>query len=437
MNYIPLQLTIVYRSIKTLIPYANNARKHSKAQISKLITALKAYGWTNPIIIDEHGTVLCGHGRLQAANEMGLTEVPTIQLSHMTDAQKRAYIIADNRIAEQGSWSKTLLRSELQGLIDVGYEAELTGFDTLEIDTLLNLDDPGDKVDDDVHLPDGRVPISQLGDLWHIGQHRLIVGDAREPLVYERLLAGERAQLVFTDPPYGCRVENNVSGNGRVKHGDFVEGATGVLDSGFSMGLLRPALKCIAVNCLPGAIAFVCIDWRGAPFLLDAVQGVFHETKNLIVWAKTNAGQGAFFRSQHELVYAFKVRPGKHINTFGLGGSGRHRSNIWTYAGANVFRAGRMQDLTDHPTVKPKKLVADAILDCSTRGSIVLDSFAGSGTTLVSAEMTGRRGYGIELDPKYADVIIRRVEEEVGAPALLDGVTPFGDVAVTRGVPTV
>lgn len=398
-------------------------------QLNKLIRSVQTVGWTNPIITDEHGNVLCGHGRLTAAIMMGLAEVPTIELSHMTEAQKRAYILADNRIAEEAGWSKALLKTELQGVIDLGYEAELSGFDTLEIDTVLSIDDE-EAIDDDVQLPDERTPVSQIGDVWHIGNHRLAVGDARDPLVYEQLLAGERAQLIFTDPPYGCRVKNNVSGNGRIKHDDFVEGATGVLDAEFSMGLLRPALKCMAANCLPGAIGFLCMDWRGAPFLLDAAQDVFVEVKNLIVWAKSNAGQGAFYRSQHELIYAFKIAPGKHVNNFGLGK--RHRSNIWSYAGANVFRAGRMQDLADHPTVKPRKMIADAILDCSTRGSVVFDPFAGSGTTLVAAEMTGRRGYGIELDPKYADVIIRRVEQEVGAAALLGGITPFSEVAANR-----
>ena len=422
-------LAITYRLIASLKLNPTNARTHSKKQIKKLVRLIETFGWTVPIITDEDGNVLCGHARLAAALLMGLAEVPTIQLSHMTEAQKLAYIMADNRIAEEAGWSKAMLRSNLEGLIDLGYEVELSGFDTLEIDTLLSLDDD-EKVDDDVHLPGKLKPVSQVGDIWHIGNHRLAVGDARDPALYERLLAGERAQLVFTDPPYGCKVKNNVSGNGRVKHDDFVEGVTGVLDAEFSMGLLRPALRCIAANCLPGAIGFMCMDWRGAPFLLDAAQGVFVELKNLIVWVKSNAGQGAFYRSQHELVYAFKINTGPHINNFGL--SKRHRSNIWTYAGANVFRAGRMQDLADHPTVKPKMMVADAILDCSTRGSIVLDPFVGSGTTLVAAEMTGRRGYGIELDPKFADVAIRRIEQEVGTAALLNGTTPFNDVALAR-----
>lgn len=421
-------LSVEMRHVDALRPYENNARLHSRKQLAKLAKSIEAFGFTNPILTAEDGTVLCGHGRLEAAKLLGMASVPTIQLSNMSEAQKRAYILADNRIAEQASWSKRMLKSELQGLHDLGYEVELSGFDTLEIDTLLTLGDE-EPVDDDVHLPAHNVAaVSRIGDLWHIGPHRLLVGDARDPAAYEKLLAGERAQLVFTDPPYGCRIRGNVSGNGRVVHDEFVEGSTGVLDAEFSMSLLHPALKAMAANCLPGAIAFVCMDWRGAPFLLEAADGVLAELKNLIVWAKSNAGQGAFYRSQHELVYAFKISPGKHINNFGLGGGGRHRSNIWCYPGANVFRAGREDDLADHPTVKPKKMVADAILDCSTRASVVLDPFAGSGTTLVAAAMTGRRGFGIELDPKYADVILRRVEEEVGEPARLDGMSDYESV---------
>lgn len=425
-------LQIIYRLTSELRTYENNARQHSKAQLKKLKQSLKAFGWTNPIIIDEKGMVLCGHGRLAAAVEASYDMVPTIQLSHMTDAQKRAYIIADNRIAEQANWSKAMLRSELKGLVEIGYEVELTGFDTIEIDTILSFDDPEPPVDDDVHLPDDIYqPVTRLGDIWQIGKHRLAVGDARLAEVLEDLMAGERAQLILTDPPFGCAVSGNVSGLGKVKHQDFVMGAGETSLPEFAATILRPAFKLMARHAQAGAIAFVFTDWRAAPHLLDAASGIFHEHKNLIVWAKTNAGMGTFYRSAHELIYAFKVSPGTHINTFGLGEGGRHRSNVWTYPGANAFRAGRMEDLADHPTVKPKQMIADAILDCSTRGGIVLDPFCGSGTTLVAAEMTGRRGYGVELDPKYADVILRRVSEAAGVDPMLDGV-PFSEVAKLR-----
>lgn len=428
------RLSITYRAVKSLRGYEGNARQHSKAQLKKLKRSLRQYGWTNPILIDETGMVLAGHGRLQAAIELGYDKVPTVEIGNMTEAQKRAYIIADNEIASKASWSKGMLFDELKDLADLGFDLEETGFDTIEIDRILSFEDEEPEVDDDVHLPaeDQGEPVCRSGDLWTIGHHRLLVGDARDPIAYERLMEGERAQLIFSDPPYGCPIEGNVSGLGKVKHGDFVMGAGETSLSEFATTILRPSFKLMAKYALPGAIAFICTDWRAGPHLLDAAQGVFKEVKNLIVWVKTNAGMGTFYRSAHELIYAFKVSPGTHINNFGLGGGGRHRSNVWTYPGANTFRAGRMQDLTDHATVKPKKLVADAILDCSTVGSIVLDPFCGSGTTIVAAAMVRRRGYGIEIDPKFADVILRRVSDQTGAEPMLDGV-PFHVVAAERG----
>jgi DNA modification methylase len=422
-------LSIEMRRIDALIPYAKNARKHSRNQIRKLQRSLLKFGWTNPILIDSNGNIVCGHGRLEAARLNGESQVPVISLGEMSEADRRAYIIADNRLAEEAEWSKALLRSELSGLIELGYEVELTGFDTFEIDGLLSLGE-GEPTDEVVELPDeGTVPVSRLGDLWTVDEHRMIVGDAREASVYERLLRGERARMIITDPPYGCVISNNVSGNGRVKHGDFVMGAGEQSLPEFAMTLLRPAFRAMAAHCVPGAIAFVFMDWRGAPHMLDAAQGVFHEVKNLIVWAKTNAGMGAFYRSAHELCYAFKVSPGAHVSNIALGR--RNRSNVWQYPGANTFRAGRMEDLADHPTVKNRQMIAEAILDVSRRGDIVLDPFAGSGTTGVSAHMTGRRACLVELDPLYADVILRRVSEVTGSEPLLDG-KPFGAVREAR-----
>lgn len=423
------QLKIEYRPIGDLTPYAGNARRHPKHQLRKIAQSLRQFGWTNPIIIDGADTVICGHGRLEAAKLNGEKHVPVITLEHLSEADRKAYIIADNRIAEEAEWSKATLRSELSGLAELGYELEMTGFDALEIDTLLSMDDdPADE--DPVELPGAHVaPVSRVGDLWDIGDHRLIVGDARDSAVYARLLDGENAQLIVTDPPYGCVIENNVSGSGKVKHGNFVMGAGETSLKEFAATLLRPAFECIASHSVNGAIAFVFIDWRGAPYLYHAAEAVFHEAKNLIVWAKTNGGQGAFYRSAHELLYAFKVKPGRHINNFGLGG--RYRTNVWSYPGANTFRAGRMQDLADHPTVKPRKMLADAMLDCSKHGGIVLDPFLGSGTTLCAAQDTGRKGRGIELDPVYADVAIRRIAAACDCEAMLDG-RPFHEIADER-----
>jgi DNA modification methylase len=422
-------LNLEERPTEVLVPYANNARTHPRTQIKKIAKSLNERGWTNPILIDRSNNVVCGHGRLEAAKLLGMKTIPVLVLENLSDADRRAYIIADNALAERSGWSKKMLRTELQGLVEIGYDIELTGFDTLQIDTLLSIDhdeDPG--LNDIVALPSKEKPVSRVGDMWTIGKHRLVVGDARDPAVIERLMDMRRAQLVVTDPPYGCHIKNFVSGT----HDDFVMGAGEVSLPELGMTILRPAFRNIAAHCEPGAIAFIFSDWRAANHMVDAANGVFEENKNWIIWVKTNASMGTFYRSQFEIVLAFKVSPGHVINNFGLGEGGRHRSNVWTYAGANTFLAGRKDDLVSHPTCKPIKLLADAILDCSKPGGIVLDVFAGSGTTLAACQRTGRIGYGIELDPKYADVILARVSKEVGEPALLDGLTKFDDVAAER-----
>jgi DNA modification methylase len=424
-------LAVEYRPLDELIPYSKNARLHSRAQIRKLQRSLKRFGWTNPILVDDADNVVCGHGRLEAARLNGETLVPVISLGEMSEADRRAYIIADNKLAEDASWSKDLLRTELSGLIELGYDVELTGFDTFEIDGIINFGEDGvGSGEDNVHLPDSPTnPICREGDLWIIGDHRLVIGDSRRSDVIARLLSGEQAHMVMIDPPYGNRIENNVSGNGKVVHRDFRMGSGEVPLPEFGRTLLRPAFEALAKHCVPGAIGFVFMDWRGAPHMLAAAEGVFHEVKNMIVWVK-NPGLGAFYRSAHELCYVFKIREGPHNSNIALGQ--RNRSNVWRYTSANVFRNGRMQDLADHPTIKNKFMIRDAILDVSRPGEIVLDTFAGSGTTGIACEMSGRRARLVELDPKYADVILRRVAEATGCEPLLNGITPLSEVRAQR-----
>jgi DNA modification methylase len=426
------QLEISWVAPTSLTLYNRRARRHLKKKLAKLRRAIAEFGWTEPLIVDENGMVLCGAARLTIALEDGLELVPVVRIEHMSEAQKRAYILASNRLAVEAEWDPALLREELSGLIELGYDVELTGFDTPEIDMALSFDDGGTPEDDNVDLPDKAAkPVTRPGDLWDIGGHRALCADARDRGAFERLMGNERAQLVFTDPPYGCEIAGNVSGLGTVKHENFLMGAGEQSLPEFAQTLLRPAFRNIAAYAQTAAIAFICTDWRALPHMQDAAQGVFAELKNLIVFAKTNAGMGTFYRSAHELILAYKVSAGKHINNFGLG-ERRHRSNLWTYAGANTFRKGRLEDLAEHSTVKPKRLVADALLDCSKPGGIVLDPFLGSGTTLVACAMTGRIGRGIEIDPKYMDVILRRVAEATGREPLLDGVRPFSEVKPER-----
>jgi DNA modification methylase len=274
--------------------------------------------------------------------------------------------------------------------------------------------------------------VTRPGDLWSIGRHRLICGDATKPEAYSQLLEGAQAQMVFTDPPYNVPIRGHICGRDQTRHDDFAMAAGEMTEAEYT-AFLASALANLARQSADGAIHFICMDWRHMFELLTAARGIYSELKNLCVWAKTNAGMGSFYRSQHELVFVFKVGSGCHINNIELGRHGRHRSNLWTYAGLNSFGKDRASELALHPTVKPVALVKDAILDASKRGGIVLDVFAGSGTTLVAAEKVGRRGYGIELDPGYCDVIVERVAAASGHEAILAPTgQPFAEVRRIR-----
>lgn len=426
--------TIVHNvPVRDLTPYGNNPRTHTKKQIRQIADSLTKFGWTNPILIDETGMILAGHGRLEAAKLLGKTEVPTIALADMSEAEKRAYIIADNRLAEKAGWDEELLAIEFQFLTEhiPDFDVEITGFDTGEIDVLLLGEQPVEE--DAVELPDPKVPvISRSGDLWMIGKHRILCGNALVKDDWVALLGQDKAEMVFIDPPYNVPIAGHVSGLGRAQHREFAM-ASGEMSKDAFTGFLRDVFRQLAAISVDGSIHYVCMDWRHMGEVLEASGGVYSELKNLCVWAKTNAGMGSFYRSQHELVFAFKSGRAAHINNFGLGEQGRHRSNLWTYAGANTFRAGRMEDLEAHPTVKPLKMVSDAILDCSKRGGLVVDCFAGSGTTLLAAARTGRIGAGMEIDPAYVDLIVRRLEKETGEIAVHgDKFDSFAETAMQR-----
>jgi DNA modification methylase len=417
-------LQVVSRQINDLRPYANNARNHGKKQIAKLAASIRQFGFTNPILVDADGRVLAGHGRLTAAREVGMTEVPTICLDHLSDAEKRAYLLADNRLAELAGWDRELLVEELTELskIDLGFDIDLTGFETGEIDLMIDgaaAPAKTDRADQVVTVDDGPA-VSRVGDLWLLGSHRLLCADALKPGSYERLLDGERAQVVFTDPPYNVRIRGNVGGLGQVQHGEFVM-ASGEMSEAEFTAFLTSVLSNLARFSQDGAIHFVCIDWRHLLEVTTAGRSAYASLKNVCIWAKDNGGMGSFYRAQHEFVFVFKNGTAPHINNFGLGEKGRYRTNLWSYAGVNTFRPGRHDELGMHPTVKPVALVADAIRDCSKRGGIVLDAFSGSGTTLIAAERTGRAGAALELDPKYVDVAVRRWQRFTGKNAKLAG----------------
>src|SRR5215203_5245263 len=428
--------------VGNLRPYAQNARTHSKKQIKQIARSIERFGFTNPILISDENQIIAGHGRVEAAKLLGIESVPTLRLSHLDDAQRRAYVIADNKLAQNAGWDRDVLAIELQALIDVEFDLELTGFSLAEVDILL--DDAKESSpaasaegEDDVPpLPDQNSSVTRPGDVWLMDRHRLICGDARSAETVRTLMGEERADLVFTDPPYNVPIDGHVCGLGQTRHREFAMGVGEMSSTAFT-AFLTETLGSAAATCRDGAIAFVCMDWRHRGELLKAGETVFSELKNLCVWNKINGGMGSFYRSKHELVFVFKVGTAPHTNTFGLGDTGRYRTNVWDYAGINTFRAERDEELSMHPTVKPVALVADAIRDCSKRGETVLDPFGGSGTTLIAAEKTGRLARLIEFDPVYCDQIIQRFEKLTGKQARL-AITgeSFEDIAEERRADT-
>jgi DNA modification methylase len=373
-------------------------------------------------LVDDEGSIIAGHGRLEAARLLRLETIPTIRIVHLNEKQKRALRIADNKIAENAGWDPEILALELQNLIEIDAAVDLTitGFETAEIDLIIeSLDDGRDDLAlDRVPEIDRTVPpISQPGDLWQLGRHRLLCGDATTADAFTQLMGGDKAQLVFIDPPYNVQIDGHVCGLGKIKHRAFVM-AAGELSETEYIDFLSLVFRNLVVFSIDGAIHFVCMDWRHIFELLTAARAGYSELKNLCIWNKTNGGMGSLYRSKHELVFVFKSGRTPHINNVELGRYGRNRTNVWDYPGVNAFGEGRLDALKIHPTVKPVALVADAILDCSNRNGIVLDCFAGSGTTIVAAEQVGRRAFAMELDPLYVDATIRRWHDIAGEAAI-------------------
>jgi len=351
-----IPVKIEYTPVHELRPYPNNARTHSRKQIRQIARSIEKFGFCNPVLIDDTNQIIAGHGRVEAAKVLGIDAVPTCRLSHLSDADKRAYVLADNKLAEKAGWDRELLAIELQGLIELEVEIELTGFEMAEIDLLLEDAQEANGArggrEDNVPRHSSAAPVTQIGDLWLLGQHRLLCGDARDEAAYDRLLEDAKAEFVFTDPPYNVPIDGNVCGLGRIRHTDFAMGC-GEMSAAQFTAFLQEIFDRLVENTVDGSIHQICMDWRHSWEMLNAGRAIYSELKNLCVWNKTNAGMGSFYRSKHELVFVWKSGAAAHLNNFELGQHGRHRTNVWDYAGVNTMRAGRLEELAMHPTVKP------------------------------------------------------------------------------------
>jgi DNA modification methylase len=421
-----VELAVVYRATAELKPHLRNARTHSKRQIRQIADSIQAFGFTTPILIDKASTIIAGHGRVAAAKLLGTERVPTIQLEGLSEDQIRAYLIADNKLAEKAGWDDSILAIELQHLMTIegDFEVTTTGFEIPEIDLLLSpaKAKPNDDPDDEFEEVQTVAQITQPGDLWKLGKHRIFCGTALEELSYGTVLDTKRAGVVFADPPYNVSIDGNVGnigGNGSVTYREF-QMASGEMTADEFTTFLISALKLAAQFSSRGSVHFICMDWRHMGELLTAGKAVYDSLLNLCTWVKNTGGMGSFYRSRHELVFVFKNGEGRYQNNIQLGRYGRYRTNVWEYKSISSTTKSNDEGnlLALHPTVKPVALIADALLDCSARGDRVLDPFLGSGSTLIAAERTGRICHGIELDPLYVDTAIRRWQRHAGDHAI-------------------
>ncbi len=416
-------LQIEYLPTEAIKPYEQNPKIHKSMQVEQIAKSITQFDFNNPILTDEKNIIIGGHGRLLAARKLGLTEVPVIKLMHLSEAQKRAYRIADNKLTENGQWDVDLLKLEFCELekLELDFSLDITGFDTADIDVILDdsLTQKTVEVDEKTNavpfVPENEI-VSKIGDIWLLGKHKIICGNSVEKETYENLFADKKVDMVFTDPPYNVKVDGHVCGLGKVKHKEF-KMASGEMNSDQFQDFLKTNFQLLKDFSKSGSLSYICMDWRHIKEIINAGDKVFDEFKNLCIWNKDNGGMGSLYRSKHELVFVFKNGTCSHKNNVELGSHGRYRTNVWDYPGVNSF-GGDKDKLNMHPTVKPVEMVKDAILDVSSRGDIVLDTFLGSGTTLIAAEQCGRICCGIELEPLYIDTTIRRWQDLTGKSAV-------------------
>ncbi len=409
-------LTIQNIEIARIREYKNNPKLHNRVQIAKIRESIREFGFINPVLLDENLEIIAGHGRVAAARDMGMHDVPAIILSHLTDAQKRAYRIADNKLTELGKWSIELLNLEFTELskLDLNFDLNITGFETSEIDLILDGAGTSDPKNDIVPALTDADRRCKRGDIWRLGRHTIMCGDALKSDSYAAIMGGDKAQMVLTDAPYNVQVKN-IGSMGKIKHDEFAM-ASGEMTSDEFTEFLGTFMRHAKDYSADGSLHYFFMDWKHVREISTAAASVYDEFKNICVWNKTNGGMGSLYRSKHELCFIYKSGHAPHINNIELGAHGRYRTNVWDYAGANAF-GGAKDDLKLHPTVKPVAMLRDAILDVTRRGDIVLDCFLGSGSTLIACELTGRICRGIEIEEKYCDITIKRFETLTGQKA--------------------
>jgi DNA modification methylase len=430
------KLSIEYRPLASLTPYANNARTHSRSQVRKIMRSIETFTFVNPVLINRDNMIIAGHGRVEAAKLLGMAEIPTIRLGSLTDDQVRALVLADNKIALDAGWNPELLRVELEYLLTIEdtVDISVTGFEIPEIDLILGESKPKEDPADDLKGLGSGPAVTQTGDLWRLGQHRILCGNSLEGASYTTLLGKEKANLVVADLPYNVPISGHATGNGAIQHREFAMASGEMSESEFT-DFLTICLNHLACYSEDGSVHFLFMDWGHMGEILKAGSQVYDSLLNLCVWAKNNGGMGSLYRSQHELVFVFRNGKKSHKNNVQLGKFGRNRTNVWHYPNVSTFskQGDEGNLLALHPTVKPVALIADAILDCSARGDLVVDNFLGSGSTLLAAERVGRRCAGIEIDPLYVDVAIRRWQRQTGEDAVhtVSGKT-FNQIAEER-----
>jgi DNA modification methylase len=419
----------IVRVTAPLRPSARKLRKLDPVHVREVASSISLLGFCDPLLIGCHNELIDGDARYEAAKQLGLDRVRCVRIDHLSLEEQRVLRLAVNRLAEQGQWDLDALSIEFEELILLDAPIDVTGFSAAEIDHVI-LGDAAEGLEEGPLEPDPATAVAVVGDIFRLGPHRIVCGDATDPAVLARLLEGDApACLILTDEPYNVKIAGNVTGAG---HREFAMTSGEMSDAEF-LAFNEAWTVAVLLFLCEGGIFGTFIDWRGLPIVHSAAAKLGLAPLNLIVWAKTNAGMGSFYRSQHELLLLFKKGSAPHVNNVELGKRGRWRSNVWSYPGASSLGSDSRRGLKDHPTVKPTALLEDALLDLTNRGDMVIDPFLGSGSTLVAANKTGRVCRGVELDPLYVDVIIRRYEATTRNMAVLVGTGEmFGALGARR-----